>query len=371
MIYFFVFLDRNIGPECSVFRVQSPGPGSSDSRMPYLHAKPVFLYGNKLHSHTYIMTIQVVHLVTDGISRPVKLIYKRSLARQNLSKFYSPRVCLSFALNISACVDPYKGQKYQKEPWTTSISHWFKYESGGEFNQPVIYWEISKRMWKAKSTSIHRHLCVRNILTYNYCYMADKRGLQVTDLFKTCRTGIFELWSQSCTKKMTVGYIILEFGPSEAWGIWSSSETTRAHKRQPSDQDKLAGLHTKNTLCLWSRTREVGSPTEDGSTPLVADLGTGAKGPWPPPVQDIAPTSGTIKDYLYSSRSRATCLKPHFLCFASPHAKSWIRPCPWQKGYFSLSCGACFIVPETPATWHTTIWLLDSTECDISFIVAW
>ncbi len=34
VIYFFVFLDRNIGPESSVFWVQSPGPGSSDSRMP-------------------------------------------------------------------------------------------------------------------------------------------------------------------------------------------------------------------------------------------------------------------------------------------------------------------------------------------------
>ncbi len=35
VIHFFVFLDRNIGPESSVFRVQSPGPGSSDSRMPF------------------------------------------------------------------------------------------------------------------------------------------------------------------------------------------------------------------------------------------------------------------------------------------------------------------------------------------------
>ncbi len=30
----FVFLGQNFSPESSVFRVQSPGPGSSDSKMP-------------------------------------------------------------------------------------------------------------------------------------------------------------------------------------------------------------------------------------------------------------------------------------------------------------------------------------------------
>ena len=49
-IYFFVFLDRNVGPESSVFRVESPGPGSSDSRMPAQN--PLIHNGNFFSSYS-------------------------------------------------------------------------------------------------------------------------------------------------------------------------------------------------------------------------------------------------------------------------------------------------------------------------------
>ncbi len=80
----------------------------------------------------------------------------------------------------------------------------------------------------------------------------------------------------------------------------------------------------------------------------MADLGAGAKGPWPPPPAGKAPTSEAIKDYLlpvweqlkYLLRARATREKPHFLCFGSPPQKILDPPLkqPHGTGYQLKEC---------------------------------
>ncbi len=58
----------------------------------------------------------------------------------------------------------------------------------------------------------------------------------------------------------------------------------------------------------------------------VADLGTGAKGPRPPPLQDLPPLLRPF--YRTNSHESAHRVKnPPFWSFGSPHLKSWIRHC--------------------------------------------
>ncbi len=53
--------------------------------------------------------------------------------------------------------------------------------------------------------------------------------------------------------------------------------------------------------------------------PAVADLGAGAKGPWPPPLPDITPTSDSISYYL----SLGKCQQAHAKPWAASRGLAW------------------------------------------------